>query len=124
MRIWNELTTEGERWDVLRQIPATRLPALFKTSLNASLLVVILHSLRAALEADRKDRERISIVRAYMVNLPRVPRFTTVSLMMSGKERADAQAVWDLLGRSHGDGVEGEMGKRKEDGSRSIWGCH
>ncbi|KAI1795778.1 hypothetical protein LXA43DRAFT_989520 [Ganoderma leucocontextum] len=120
-RIWNELTTEEERWDVLRQIPATRLPVLFKTSLSASLLAAILHSLRTALEAGRED---IPVVRAYMVNLPRVPRFTTVSLMMSTNERADAQVVWDLLGRSRGDGVEGEMDKRKEDGSRSAWGCH
>ena len=77
-----------------------------------------------ALEAGREDPQRIPIVRAYMTNLPRVPRFTTVSLMMSGDERADAQVVWDLLGRSHGDGVEGEMDRRKEDGSRSAWGCH
>lgn len=62
-------------------------------------------------------------MREYMVNMPRVPRFGTVSLMMSSEELADAQAVWDILGRYQGDGVEGQMEKRKEDGSKSAWGC-
>ena len=63
-------------------------------------------------------------MRAYMVNLPRVPRFSTVSMMMKDDERAEAQMVWDLLGRSRGDGVEGERDQQKEDGSRAAWGCH
>lgn len=108
----------------MQQIPATRLPILFKTSLSASLLGAILYSLRVALGTGQEDPQRIRIVRAYMMNLPRVPRFTTVSLMMSREERADVQVIWDLLGRSCGDGVEGEMDKRKEDGSRNAWGCH
>lgn len=142
MSLWNSLTTEEERWDVLRvcasrwfsmdcpdligdqQIPATRLPVLFKTSLDASILAAILHSLRVALTDTPEDSERIRVVRAYMVNMPRVPRFGTVSLMMSSEEREDAQAIWDLLGRYEGDGVEGQMEKRKEDGSRSAWGCN
>ncbi|KAH9891962.1 hypothetical protein C8Q73DRAFT_97250 [Cubamyces lactineus] len=123
MRIWNTLTTEEERWDVLRQIPASRLPVLFKTSLDPSILAAILHSLRVALEAAPEDSERLRVVRAYMVNLPRVPRFGTVSLMMSTVERQDVQTVWDVLGRYHGEGVEGEMEKRKEEGSRAAWGC-
>ena len=87
------------------------------------MLSAVLHSLRSALEAAPEDPERIRVVRAYMVNLPRVPRFSTISLMMSADDRANAQVVWDLLGRSRGDGVEGEMDKRKEDGARSAWGC-
>ncbi|TFK89150.1 TPR-like protein, partial [Polyporus arcularius HHB13444] len=122
-KIWETLETEEERWDVLRQIPATRLPVLFKASLDASILAAILHTLRAALAAAPEDAERVSVVRAYMVNLPRVPRFNSVALMMKKEEREDAQAVWDMLGRSQRDGVEGEMDKRKEDGSRRAWGC-
>lgn len=96
---------------------------LFKTSLDASILAAILHSLRVALSGSPGDAERLKVVRAYMVNMPRVPRFGTVSLMMSSEELADAQAVWDMLGRYQGDGVEGQMEKRKEDGSKSAWGC-
>ncbi|KAI9064668.1 TPR-like protein [Trametes sanguinea] len=123
MNIWNTLRTEEERWDVLRQIPPARLPVLFKTSLDPPILAAILHTLRVALTAAPEDDERLRVVRGYMVNLPRVPRFNTVSLMMSASERADARAVWDLLGRYQGEGVEGEMEKRKEVGSRSAWGC-
>ncbi|CDO75142.1 hypothetical protein BN946_scf184639.g4 [Trametes cinnabarina] len=123
MNIWITLRTEEERWDVLRQIPPTRLPVLFKTSLDPAILAAILHSLLVSLSAAPEDEERLRVVRGYMVNLPRVPRFKTVSLMMSPAERADAQAVWDLLGRYQGDGVEGEMERRKEAGSRSAWGC-
>lgn len=96
---------------------------LFKTSLDASILAAIVHALREALAAAPEDAERATVVRAYMVSLPRVPRFSTVSMMMDGGERAQAQAVWDLLGRSRGEGVGGEMDKRKEDGSRAAWGC-
>lgn len=97
---------------------------LFKTSLDAAILGSILRSLRTAITAAPGEEERARIVRAYMVNLPRVPRFNTVSMMMDASELADAQVIWDLLGRSRGDGVEGEMDKRKEDGSRRAWGCH
>ncbi|KAI0748223.1 hypothetical protein C8Q80DRAFT_1170805 [Daedaleopsis nitida] len=124
IRIWETLQTDHERWDVLRQIPATRLPVLFKTSLDASILAPILRTLRAALTDKPEDEERAHIVRAYMVNLPRVPRFNTVSMMMDASETAHAQIVWDLLGRSRGEGVEGEMDKQKEVGSRRAWGCH
>ncbi|KAI0720997.1 hypothetical protein C8T65DRAFT_631887 [Cerioporus squamosus] len=123
-KIWETLETEEERWDVLRQIPATRLPVLFKASLDASILAQVVHTLRAALAAAPEDAERASVVRAYMVNLPRVPRFNSVTLMMKKEEREDAQAVWSMLGRSRSDGVEGEMDRRKEDGSRRAWGCH
>ncbi|KAI0671049.1 hypothetical protein C8Q78DRAFT_1033682 [Trametes maxima] len=124
MSLWNSLTTEEERWEVLRQIPASRLPVLFKMSLDAAILAAILHSLRVALAVAPKDPERLKVVRAYMVNIPRIPRFGTVSLMMSGSERVDAQAVWDMLGSTQSDGgVEGQMEKRKEEGSKSAWGC-
>ncbi|KAI0768962.1 hypothetical protein BD413DRAFT_478204, partial [Trametes elegans] len=123
MKLWSSLSTEEERWDVLRQIPATRLPVLFKTSLDASILAAVLHSLRVAIAAAPEDEERLKVVRAYMVNLPRVPRFGTVSLMMSAEELGEAQAIWDILGQYRGDGVEGEMEKRKEEGSRMAWGC-
>ncbi|RPD80169.1 TPR-like protein, partial [Lentinus tigrinus ALCF2SS1-7] len=124
MKIWETLETDEERWDVLRQIPATRLPVLFKASLDASILARVLQSLRAALSAAPEDAERALVVRAYMVNLPRVPRFNSVSLMLRKEEREDAQAIWDLLGRSQSEGVEGEMDRRKEIGSRRAWGCH
>ncbi|KAI0643060.1 hypothetical protein C8Q79DRAFT_1095705 [Trametes meyenii] len=122
--LWNSLTTEEERWEVLRQIPPARLPVLFKMSLDARILAAILHSLRIALVAAPKDPELLKVARAYMVNIPRIPRFGTVSLMMSGPERSDAQAIWDILGRFQSDGgVEGQMEKRKEEGSKSAWGC-
>ena len=112
------------RMCALQQIPAARLPVLFKTSLEAEILASILHSLRTGLGSAPEDEERARVVRAYMVNLPRVPRFNTVTMMMSSDELADAQVIWDLLGRSRTEGVEGERDKRKEDGSRRAWGCH
>ncbi|KAI0629882.1 hypothetical protein C8Q77DRAFT_1220063 [Trametes polyzona] len=123
MNLWNTLTTEEERWEVLRQIPATRLPLLFKTSLDASTLGAILRSLREALTSSPDDEERRRVVRAYMVNMPRVPRFGIVSMMMNSEELGHAQTIWDMLGRFQGEGVEGQMEKRREEGSKSAWGC-
>ncbi|KAH9946033.1 TPR-like protein [Epithele typhae] len=120
MRIWETLRTQDERWD---QIPATRFPVLFKTSLDASLLAALLRTVREAQEAAPDDVGSAQTAHAFMVNMPRVPRFNTVSMMMSDGEREDAQAVWDVLGRSRREGVEGDMDKRKEDGSRAAWGC-
>ena len=107
----------------VQQIPAIRLPVLFKTSIDPSILAAIVHTLHQAFVAAPEDVERAKVVRAYMVNLPRVPRFGTVSMMMNDSERAEAHAVWDMLGRSHSEGVEGEMDRRREDGSRVSWGC-
>ena len=93
-------------------------------SIDASILAAIVHTLRVALAAGTpEDAERQKVARAYMVNLPRVPRFNTVSMMMNEAERAEARAVWELLGWSRSEGLEGEMDRRKEDGSRAAWGC-
>ncbi|KAI0350330.1 hypothetical protein OH77DRAFT_1489178 [Trametes cingulata] len=123
MSLWKSLKSDEERWDVLRQIPATRLPFLFKTSLEPSVLAAILRTLHIALMAGPSDEERLRVARSYMVNLPRVPRFKTVILMMSADERKHVQAIWDMLGRCLGDDVEGQMEQRKEEGSKSAWGC-
>ncbi|KAI0366954.1 hypothetical protein BV20DRAFT_1055279 [Pilatotrama ljubarskyi] len=123
MSLWKSLDNDEERWEVLRQIPALRLPVLFKTSLDPTILAAILKTIRIALAALPSDTERLQVARAYMVNLPRVPRFSTVSLMMSAEERMHAQVIWDMLGRYQGEGVEGQMEQRKEEGSKSAWGC-
>ena len=59
-------------------------------SIDASILATIVHTLRVALAAGTpEDAERQKVARAYMVNLPRVPRFNTVSMMMNEAERAE-----------------------------------
>lgn len=97
---------------------------LFKTSLEAGILGPILHTLHEALLAATHDDERKKVVRGYMTNLPRVPRFGTVALMLSEGERGEARAVWSALGQeSHSEeGVETEMARRRELGSRRAWG--
>ncbi|OBZ71398.1 RNA polymerase II-associated protein 3 [Grifola frondosa] len=117
---WGRLADPEQRWELLCQIPPRRLPVLFQTSLDASLLASFLQVFRAVLVAHPQDTERRAKVHTYMLHLARVPRFATVLLLLSRTERADVEAVWSTLGPGAQD--EGEMEKKMEEGARRAWG--
>jgi hypothetical protein len=74
-------------------IPPTSIPRLFKTSLEPDLLVDVLQVFREQIHDGRKP-----IVREYLENFARVPRFGTVVLFLSRKEKDIAKEVWGRLG--------------------------
>lgn len=97
IRAWRSILTSMERWGLLQTIPPSTIPTFCKTSLEPPLLdsmlevfLVVLSSLPTA-EDENKVRE-------YMDNLAKVPRFPTLVLFLSSKEKAVAKEVWRKLG--------------------------
>ncbi|PCH40316.1 TPR-like protein [Wolfiporia cocos MD-104 SS10] len=107
-----EKEREG-RWQLLNEIPPPALPALFQSSLDATLLGSMLHTFRDVLTAGGADGDAVRAqVCAYLTSLARVPRFGTVLLFMSAEERKLAREVWHLVGVS---GAQSEV-------ERQAWG--
>ncbi|KAI5122439.1 hypothetical protein M0805_008752 [Coniferiporia weirii] len=95
-RSW-ELASSSERWDLLCNIPPEALPSLFKTSLEATLLVQILEvcALATSSTGDPAIKDR---VRGYLRWFPRVPRFSTVALFLSKQEKEIASLLAETVG--------------------------
>ncbi|KIM78520.1 hypothetical protein PILCRDRAFT_591682 [Piloderma croceum F 1598] len=102
-RSWESLDLAEDKWRLISQIPPTSLPAFFQTSLDPSLLVSILDTFLAVLHniTDPEDDNRARM-RQYMAMFSKVPRFSTVVLLMSKKEKEKAKEVWDKMGVRNG----------------------
>lgn len=90
----------------------TALPAMFKTSLEAPLLVSILEMFKFTLEGG-SEPDRKETVKTYLLDFARVPRFSMVVLFMSKDEKRLVKEVWD--GVDVGD-------DQVERGARKVWG--
>ncbi|EMD39752.1 hypothetical protein CERSUDRAFT_112038 [Gelatoporia subvermispora B] len=134
---WEQLQTPESRWALMNEIPPPALPALFQSSLDASLLssilstfLTILHSppVNANGEPDPTlSAEDIRVrVRAYLVWLARVPRFGTVVLFMSKEERGLVQDVWSAVGVGAARTPEADEGEKEVNAVREgmrAWGA-
>ena len=85
---------------------------MFKTSLEAPLLVSMLETFKYILE-NNSGRDVKESVKTYLLNMARVPRFTTIVLFMSKDEKQLVKEVWD--GVAVGD-------DQVERGARKVWG--
>ncbi|EJC98017.1 TPR-like protein [Fomitiporia mediterranea MF3/22] len=94
-RAW-ELASPTERWDLLCKIPPPSLPTLFKTSLEAPLLVQILEVCSLAVDSTG-DSTIKARVREYLHWFQRVPRFSTVVLFLSKKEKELGRSLADAI---------------------------
>ncbi|KAF8440949.1 hypothetical protein L210DRAFT_3447895 [Boletus edulis BED1] len=83
---WETLKTDKDRWNLIRTIPPSSIPALFQASLEPQLLKSILHTFQAMLEQDSASDTRNG-VRDYLLALTKVQRFGTVMLFMDQQER-------------------------------------
>ncbi|KAF8133415.1 hypothetical protein EV363DRAFT_1397647 [Boletus edulis] len=83
---WETLKTDEDRWNLIRTIPPSSIPALFQASLEPQLLKSILHTFQAMLEQDSASDTRNG-VRDYLLALTKVQRFGTVMLFMDQQER-------------------------------------
>ena len=68
---------------------------MFKTSLEPSLLVVLLETFLTTLSQNPSSGDR---VREYMDALVNVPRFSTVVLLLTKREKDSVRQIWDALG--------------------------
>ena len=92
------LSSNSFLYCVLQSIPPTHFPALCKTSLEPSTLVSVIETFLSILDAREGDFRVKAIVREYMENFARIPRFNTLVLFLSKNEKALAKSVWTAVG--------------------------
>lgn len=86
---------------------------MFKTSLEAPLLVSVLETFKFVLTEHDDDSSTKDSVKAYLLNLARVPRFSTIIMFMSKDERKLVKEIWDIVSRTE---------DQVEVGVRKVWG--
>ncbi len=91
---------------VQAQIPPSSLPKLFQASMEASSLVSLLQTFREVLQQTPQGPDTVKAVKDYMLNLARVPRFTTAVLFLSPEERRLVENIWERIGGHAEDGSE------------------
>lgn len=113
-KAWAMIDSPERKWDFLiDNVPASSLPAMFKTSLEAPLLVSMLETFKFVLTEHDDERTIKDSVKSYLLNLARVPRFSTIIMFMSNDEKKLVKEVWDGVSRTD---------DQVEVGVRKVWG--
>ncbi|KLO17296.1 hypothetical protein SCHPADRAFT_913687 [Schizopora paradoxa] len=101
-REWSRSSNAVDRWALLKSVPPTAIPSLFRTSLEAPMLTSILEVfLRVLGPEDVEESNRFdarTLVREYLQNFVRVPRFSTVLMFLTTAERNVAKKVCEAVG--------------------------
>ena len=80
-----------------QKIPPPSIPNFFKTSLEAPLLAQILQVCLEAVTTSEDDNIK-ALVREYLTFLMKVPRFSTISLFLSKREKEDGRRLGEIVG--------------------------
>ncbi|KDR82368.1 hypothetical protein GALMADRAFT_237649 [Galerina marginata CBS 339.88] len=122
-RTWDRLGTPEERWGYINTIPPAHFPTLCKTSLEPTMLVSVLETFLVILtpsssssssptsadgdsetetetETGHRNPRTQTQIKAYLTNFAHIPRFGTLVLFLSRKEKEVARGVWEALGVS------------------------
>jgi len=106
-RAWDRNRNASDRWALLKSVKPAAISSLFRTSLEAPVLVSILEVFAELLDptkaASREDNDRRILVKEYLQNFARVPRFATVLMFLTSSERNIAKKVCESVG-GHIDG--------------------
>ncbi|EKM61554.1 uncharacterized protein PHACADRAFT_204723 [Phanerochaete carnosa HHB-10118-sp] len=113
-RTWANIDSPESKWSFLiDNVPPASLPAMFKTSLEAPLLVSVLGTFKFILAEHDDNSSARDSVKAYLLSFARVPRFSTIMMFMSKYERTLVKEVWDGITRTD---------DQVEVGVRKVWG--
>ncbi|KAK0487272.1 hypothetical protein IW261DRAFT_1446869 [Armillaria novae-zelandiae] len=91
-KAWDMHRSSAERFQIITSIPPAQLPALFKTSLEPSLLASILEMFLNA------SSENSDVVVRYLEALSKVPRLSTIVLFLSEGERTVLRRLVEKVG--------------------------
>jgi len=94
---WESSSSSQDRWELLLTVPPHVMPSLFKTSLEASMLVSLLRVFVDKLQSPNVTAGEKLLISSYMGSLPRVARFKTVTLFFSPQERKQVTDIFELL---------------------------
>lgn len=81
-----------------QSIPPASIPSMCKSSLDPALLISIIDVFIDVVKANAVDQATADIIRDYLMGFENVPRFGTVLLFLSEKEKARIREIWMLLG--------------------------
>lgn len=82
-----------------------------KSSLEPALFVSIIDVFVDVVKANAGDPVIADTVKAYLMGFERVPRFSTVLLFLSEKEKARVRDAWRLLGAETLSGAWGPVAR-------------
>ncbi|KAK0188216.1 TPR-like protein [Armillaria mellea] len=91
-KAWDMHRSSKERFQIITSVPPAQLQALFKTSLEPSLLASILETLLNA------SNENSTVVVEYLEALSKVPRLGTIILFLSEGERTVLRRLVEKVG--------------------------
>ncbi|KAK0244398.1 hypothetical protein EDD85DRAFT_807910 [Armillaria nabsnona] len=91
-KAWDVHRSSEERFQIITSVPPARLPALFKTSLEPSLLASILETFL------NTSNENSDVVVGYLEALSKVPRLGTIILFLSEGERTVLRRLVEKVG--------------------------
>ncbi|CAL1713409.1 unnamed protein product [Somion occarium] len=112
MKIWDAFQLPEQRWAFIQQIAPASLPAIFKSSLEPSTLVSILQTFNAVIKHSSTP-EDATLIKEYMTNLARVPRWSTIVLFLGADEKKLIAGIWNHLSPISGD---------EDANARKAWG--
>ncbi|TDL23198.1 hypothetical protein BD410DRAFT_787515 [Rickenella mellea] len=92
-RAWEAHDDPTDRWNLIQKIQPTYLPTLFQTSLEPTLLVSIVETFQSLVSAEDASDEDKEMVNDYMKWFAKIPRFETVVLFLSSREKSLVRSV-------------------------------
>ncbi len=81
-----------------QSIPPENIPSMCKSSLEPVLLISIIDVFIEVLKANVGDHATVDAVKAYLTGFENAPRFSTILLFLSEKEKVRVRDVWKCLG--------------------------
>ncbi|KAF8332965.1 hypothetical protein F5887DRAFT_564238 [Amanita rubescens] len=97
-KTWEANQSVEERWELITSIPPENIPSMCKASLEPVLLISVIDVFIEVLKANAGDQATMDAVRVYLTGFENVPRFSTILLFLSEKEKVRVREVWKLLG--------------------------
>ncbi|KAF8817206.1 hypothetical protein BYT27DRAFT_7153875 [Phlegmacium glaucopus] len=107
VKSWGSLRSVEEKWQLINSISPNHFPALCKTSLEPSMLVSIIENFLSILDVKDGDAQVKTVIREYMENFARIPRFNTLVLFLSKSEKVLAKNVLTAVGVDQPTGMWG-----------------
>ncbi|PFH53281.1 hypothetical protein AMATHDRAFT_45559 [Amanita thiersii Skay4041] len=96
-KAWESNRSTEERWKLITSISPTNIPSMCGSSLEPAQFISIMDVFLQVLEGNGKDEMTKTVIREYLRSFGSVPRFTTLLLFLSEKEKGLVQQLWNAL---------------------------
>ncbi|KAF9005444.1 hypothetical protein BDQ17DRAFT_1353102 [Cyathus striatus] len=98
IREWSFTQSYDEKWNLICSIPPAKFPTMCKSSLEPTMLVSILEAFLGILNERGNEGDIIQTIKEYMERIAHVPRFPTLAMFLSPKEKEVASQIFNKVG--------------------------